>query len=212
MLGVAVVLGCGGLRASGADVKAAEVRGHVIGESTTDFLRLEPELAQEASVCRQGSSGHPDGDANESASAPDCAGLLAAFDRGQRAEISNSSAMEFVLDGGKLVRLTAFVDGAATAAAAEFAKQFGSPSRETAIPSRDNMGAKWKNHLFVWDTADASVTLYEDNDPSLQDRRPLLILESRTNDYSEYTVSVQQLATLSAGARPSTHPKKSLAR
>lgn len=216
MLGVALMLGTG-LQASAADVKAAEVRGHVIGESTTDFLRLEPELAQEASQCRELVYTPPVEDADRHADVtrtdgPDCGRLLAVLDRGQRAEISNSSSMEFVLNSGKLVRLTKWVGDAAVDTAADLVKEFGTPSRKTTIAGRDNMGANWKNRLFVWDTADVSVTLYEDNDPSLQDRRTLLILESRTNDYSEYTVSAQELATLNASMRPTTHPKKSLAR
>jgi hypothetical protein len=230
VLGVALMLGAG-LRASAADGNATEVdvinaRGHAIGETMADFLRLEPEIGQKAEVCRQRVDVHPvhpahaaeapGEDADKRTDGLDCADLLAALDGEQRLEITNASSMEFVLSDGKLVRLTMRLEGRvedeAADAAANLAKQFGTPSRETSISGQDNMGAKWKSCLVVWEMADASVTLYEDGDPSLQDRRPLLILESRANEYTKYTISVQQLATLSAGARPSTHPKRSLAR
>jgi hypothetical protein len=230
VLGVALMLGSG-LHSSAGDVNAAEVkrhvdgiRGHDIGESMADFLRLEPEIGQKAAACRQRdyvnsvNPAHParpneasSEDADKHTDVLDCAGLLAAVDGEQRLEITNASSMEFVFNNGKLVRLTTRVEDEAVAAA-NLEKQFGTPSRETSISGQDNMGAKWKSCLIVWETADASVTLYEDGDQSLWDRRPLLIMESRTDYYSEYTISVQQLATLSAGTRPSSHSKRSLAR
>jgi hypothetical protein len=164
-----------------ANVKPTGIAGHSIGETTAAFLTLEPEAQQQADTCRQ----HPD--------EAICARLLAALDDGQRAEISTSSPTAFTFDQGKLVRLTMSLDGAANAATAELSKQFGPQQRKTTISAQNIQGAKWENHLFAWETPDARVTLYEDNDPSLQGRRLLLVVESRSQG-REDTVSVKQLA------------------
>lgn len=168
--------------AQAADDKPTEIKGHFIGETISVFLRVEPEVQREADVCRQ----HRD--------TAGCAHFLPALDGGQRAEISASDSRDFIFDDGKLVRLTMSMDGTVDAAVADLTKKFGSRSRNTTILGQDDSGTKWENHLFVWDTPDACVSLYEDNNPSLQDRRPLLIVESREDHSREYTVSVKQLS------------------
>ncbi len=162
------------------NVKSAEISGHVIGETAGSFLRREPEARQKADACRQ----HPD--------RVSCASFLAALDYGQRAEISMSRHVSFVLDKGKLSGLTMPVGGGRHAAIAGLRKKFGAHPRKTAIASQNIAGAKWENYLLVWETQDFSVTLYLDNDPALHDRRPLLMVESSAHD-REYAVSVEQL-------------------
>ena len=166
--------------APAVNVKPAEISGHVIGETVASFLRREPEARQKADACRQ----HPD--------RVSCASFLAALDYGQRAEISTSGHVDFVLDKGKLSGLTMPVGGGRDAAIASLTKKFGAQRRQTTIASQNIAGAKWENYLFVWKTQGFSVTLYVDNDPALHDRRPLLMVESSGHD-QEYTVSVEQL-------------------
>jgi hypothetical protein len=178
----ATVISASSANASAANVKPSELRGHSIGETAAAFLALEPEAQHQADACRQ----HP----NEATSAH----LLAALDARQRAEISLPGPLTFTLDGGKLVRLTLSLDSAADAATAQLTKEFGPQSRKTTIPGQNIQGAKWENYVFAWDTPNASVTLYEDNDPS-QSRRLLLVVESHTQDQAN-TVSVQQLAAI----------------
>jgi len=168
MLATAVVV-VSAAHAQAADVKPTEIRGHFIGETIAAFLRMEPEAQQEAEVSRQHSN------------QPSCARLLAALDHGQRAEISTSNSINFVLDGGKLVKLTMLVDDAPDAIRVDLTKKFGLQPRETTIPGQNYLGAKWENRSFAWDTPDAYVTLYEDNNPSIQDRRPVLVVESRAS-------------------------------
>lgn len=162
------------------DVKPAEIRGHYIGESTVRFLHLESEAREEVEVCRQ----HP--------TLPICDRLLAAIERGQRAEISTSVPLDldhpdapkdtinFVLDGKKLVKITMLVNDVA-----DVTRIFGPSSSESVIPSQNASGEKWENHLAVWETPDAHVTLFQDNSPSLQDRRPVLVVESRAEQARE---------------------------
>lgn len=164
-----------------ANIKPIEIRGHVIGEPTSAFLRNDREAQAQAEACRQ------------SPAAAGCADLLAALDSGERLALTNSSEMDFILDRGKLVRLTTPVDDEADTAAADLAAKIGKRPRKSIIQAANNAGVKWENCLFSWDTSDAYITLYQDNDPSLQDRRPLLVVESRTQ-LREYTVSVKQLA------------------
>src|SRR6185437_6755059 len=75
-----------------------DFRGHFIGESVTDFLRIEPEAQQETNVCRQRTERRR------------CLELIAAVDRGQRTEVSTTSGGNYVLDAGQLVKLTVLVD------------------------------------------------------------------------------------------------------
>jgi hypothetical protein len=159
--------------AQAVDTKPVEIRRHYIGESAGRLLRLEPDAREEVEVCRQ-----------HSGSA--CDRLLAAVDGGERTEISTlapldldhpgaaKETMDFVLDGKKLVKITMVVN-----AAAEAIQMFGRQSSETVIPSGNSAGAKWENHLSVWDRPDVYASLFEDNNPVLQDRRPVLIVESR---------------------------------
>jgi hypothetical protein len=167
-------------QAVAAHVKPAEIAGHSIGESAAAFLREEPEAQQKAEACRQ----QPD--------ETGCDQLLAVLDGGQRGEISTSSAMTFVFDEGKLVRLTMPVDGGADAAIAGLTKKFGAPARKVTITGQNLQGSQWENYLFGWDTADSSLTLYQDNDPSLQERRLVLVAESRLQGHED-TVSVKRL-------------------
>jgi hypothetical protein len=118
---------------------------------------------------------------------------LAALDGGQRGEISTSGPMTFLFDGGKLVRLTMPVDREADDAVGELTKKFGAPSRKVTIAGQNLQGVQWENYLFAWDMPDRGLTLYQDNDPSLQDRRLLLVAESRSPG-NEDTVSVKQLS------------------
>jgi hypothetical protein len=166
-------------RAQAQEVKPVEIRRHYIGESAGRFLRLEADAREEVEVCRQHNGSV-------------CDRLLAAIDQGQRAEISTlapldidspdaaKETIDFVLDGGKLVKITMLVNGAP-----EVIQIFGQPSIETVIPSENGSGTKWENHLFVWDRPDAYVSLFEDNNPSLQDRHPVLIVESRAEHARE---------------------------
>ena len=76
------------LYAQTANVRPVEIKGHFIGESIAEILNKEPEVQQKVNVCEQ----HP--------RKPTCDRLLAAVKRGQRAEVSTSSWMNFVLDEG----------------------------------------------------------------------------------------------------------------
>lgn len=153
-------------RAQNPDLNHADFRGHLIGESVADFLRIEPEAQQEADVCRQ------------RAERRRCGDLIAALDRGQRAEVSTASSANFVLDAGKLVKFTVLVDGNVQAVSDGLTKKFGPLSKLTALPLHDSSGTKWSNQLYTWDTSAVYITLYQDNNPSLQDHRLLLIVES----------------------------------
>ena len=175
-------------QARAAHSKPAELAGHSIGESAAAFLREEPEAQQKAEACRQ----QPD--------ETGCDQLLAVLDGGQRGEISTSGAMTFVFDEGKLVRLTMPMDGGADAAIASLTKKFGPPSRKVTVTGQNLQGAQWENYLFGWDTADCGLTLYQDNDPSLQERRLVLVAESRSQG-REDTVSVKRLAHRSRTAQ-----------
>lgn len=157
--------------ASRADV--IDIRGHYVGEAVTRFLRLEPDAREDVDVCRK----------NPIRSS--CQDLLAAVDSGARTEISTAvpldldnpdqppSSMEFVLAGGKLVKVSMPVNDVS-----EILKRFGRPSHESVVPSQNASGAKWENHLSVWEAPGIYVTLYQDNNPSLEDHRPLLVMES----------------------------------
>jgi hypothetical protein len=161
------------LQAPGVNVKPVGFAGHVIGEPIKIFLRLEPDARSEVEVCEQ----HP----TQSA----CARLFGALDRGQRAEIStavqpdldspdaSSDAYNFVLDGGKLVKITAAVNNMS-----EVMKSFGQPTAEKSVPCHNSAGDKWENRSLEWDTPVAHITIYIDNNPQLQDHRPLLVIES----------------------------------
>jgi hypothetical protein len=156
----------GVLQAQSRNASFADFNGHFIGESISDFLRLEPDAQQEVNVCRQRPDRHS------------CDQLAGALDRGERAELSTTGSMNFVLDGGKLVKLTMLVDDSFAGAAATLAAKFGSPSKDPVIPTQNGAGAKWQNRQYIWNLPSIYITLYEDNNPSQKDRRPLLVVKS----------------------------------
>jgi len=161
------------IQAQALDANRADIHGHVIGEPVSRFLRLEQDAREDVDVCRHNSI------------RSSCQGLLAAVDSGGRAEVSTETSrdldnpdrpiisIEFVLDKGKVVKVTLPVDDVA-----EITKKFGPPNRENVIPSQNAAGTKWEDRLTVWDTPGVYVTLYQDNNPSLQDHRPLFVMES----------------------------------
>jgi hypothetical protein len=152
-----------------------EIRGHFIGEPVKRFFRLDFEARGEMEVCHQNPN------------RPACGRLLDAIEYGKRADISTTvpadsdhpegdrDTTNFVLDGGKLVKISMLVNQAP-----EELKSLGRPTSEKSIPTHDNSGAKWENHLTVWDTPTLYVSLYLDNNPSLQDHRLSLTIEAPT--------------------------------
>ncbi len=164
----------GVLQTQSADVQPIGIGGHRIGESVKLFLRLEPDARSELEVCHQ----HPD--------KAMCVQFFGAVEKGQRAEISTTTASDpdersafsdtynFVLDGGKLVKITVSVNNVA-----EVMKTYDRPSSETVTPHHNDSGAQWEDRLTAWELPNGYVTLVVDNNPVIQDRRPLLVIESR---------------------------------
>ena len=155
------------------NAKPVEIEGHFIGESVADLLNKEPAAQQEVNLC-------------ESARKPNCDRLLAAVTKGLRAEFSTPNWTHFVLDGGKLVKMTILVNGTADAARADLTRKFGSQSSEAAFPMRNAMGAGWEDHLSVWDTPTVYVGLREDNNPASQNHHLVLVVESRAEHQREH--------------------------
>ena len=137
------------------------------------FLRLEREARDEVEVCHE----------NPGRSA--CVHLLDAVENGKRAEVSTTvpadfdhpegdrDTTDFVLDGGKLVKISMLAN-----AAPDALKVLGQPTNEKSTPAQNSSGAKWENHLTEWITPTLYVSLYLDNNPSLHDHRLSLTIES----------------------------------
>lgn len=149
------------------------MRGHAIGESVADLLNKEPEVLQQFNACKQ----RPH-DAT-------CNRVLAGFLRGQRARVSTSNWMSFVVDGGKLVKLQTLMHGSPEEAKADLTKRYGPQSSDTAFPMENAMGAKWEDHLSAWDTPAVYVGLREDNNPASQNHHLVLVVESREEQARE---------------------------
>jgi membrane-bound inhibitor of C-type lysozyme len=163
----------GGLRAQAGNVASVSFKGHFIGEGVADFLRIEPEAQQEVDVCRQRPTRRS------------CDRILGALNAGGRAEMSTTGSINFVLDGGKLVKLTMLVDKPMDAATSELTQKFGPQTKVTILPAQSASGAKWDNRLYIWETPSAYITLYQDNNPSMQDHRLLLMAESHAEHLLE---------------------------
>lgn len=170
-------------QAQGAPV---ELKGHYIGESIEQLLQAEPEAQQELDVCKA----HP--------TRTTCDRLIAAIERGQRAEISTSTGMDFVLDQGKLVKVTMLLHDTTAQASQLLTAKLGSSPSDTAQTKQNASGAKWENHLLVWNTSQIYVSLYQDNNPSLQGAQPLLVAETqieRSLDEAELAKQTKELAS-----------------
>jgi hypothetical protein len=181
-----------------------EIRGHFIGEPVKRFFRLDFEARGEMEVCHQNPN------------RPACGRLLDAIEYGKRAEVSTTVATDldhpegdrdttnFVLDGGKLVKISMLVNQAP-----EELKSLGRPTTEKSIPSQNSSGAKWENHLTVWDTPTLYVSLYQDNNPSLQDHRLSLTIEAPTeharNNPDAESPKPSPAAPATATAPPAAH-------
>ena len=157
-----------------------EIRGHYIGEPVKHFFRLDFEARGEMEVCRQNPN------------RPACGRLLDAIEYGKRADISTTvpanpespegdrETTNFILDGGKLVKISMLAN-----APPEELKSLGRPTSEKSIPAHDTSGAKWENHLTIWDTPTLYVSLYLDNNPAIQDHRLTLTIEAPTEHTRE---------------------------
>jgi hypothetical protein len=155
-------------KAGPLEVNPTGVGGHHIGETASAFLAIEPKTRGDLGSCRQNSA------------LPHCDRLLDALERGQRAEISTSDSLDFVFDQGRLVKLAALVDGIADSLAMDLTKTLGPRTSEMDIQKQNGAGAKWNDNLSVWDAPNAYVLLFEDNNPSLNARHPVLVVESPT--------------------------------
>ena len=161
-------------RAQTTSVRPAEISGHFIGESAAEFLGREPEAQQQVTVCEQRPR------------EPPCDRLLDAVKRGQRAEVSTSGRMNFVLDDGKLVKLTTLVTEDSDLVIADLTTKFGPRSSEMTFPMQNTMGATWKDHLSVWHTPAVYVRLHEDNNPASQNHHLVLVVESQVEHTREH--------------------------
>lgn len=169
------------INAQSVTVSPVQIRGHFIGEPIERFIHLEADVREELEVCDQ----HP--------RASFCQKLVGAMERGDRAEVSASitpdldhpdaskDTINFVLEGKKLVKMTMLVNDMSELAS------LGHPSRESDVPAHSVSGAKWTNHLTVWDMPDSYATVYQDNNPALEDRRPVFVMESREEQAREST-------------------------
>jgi hypothetical protein len=160
------------LCAQTANLKPPEVQGHSIGESIAELLSKEPEVQQKLDIC------------GRNPRKPTCASLLAAVKSGTRTEVSTSNRTDFVLDGGKLVKLTTLVNETSDAKA-DLTKKFGPRSSESAFPMQNVLGQNWEDHLYVWDTPTIYVALREDNNPASQNHHFVLVIESRAEQARE---------------------------
>jgi len=169
------------LSAQTGDTKPIEIKGHIIGESIAELLSKEPKVQQQVKWCQL----HP--------IKPTCDRLLAAVERGGRAEVANSSWMDFVVDSGHLVKLTTLVNEKSDAVS-DLTEKFGPRSSATAFPMRNALGTTWKDHLSVWDTPAVYATLREDNNPASQNHHYVLIVESRAEHDRECAEQATQTA------------------
>ena len=169
------------LSAQTGDTKPIEIKGHIIGESIAELLSKEPKVQQQVKWCEL----HP--------IKPTCDRLLAAVERGGRAEVANSSWMDFVVDSGHLVKLTTLVNEKSDAVS-DLTEKFGPRSSATAFPMRNALGTTWKDHLSVWDTPAVYATLREDNNPASRNHHYVLIVESRAEHDRECAEQATQTA------------------
>jgi len=172
-----------------------QIRGHFIGEPVERFIHLEADVREELEVCDQ----HP--------RASFCQQLVGAMERGDRTEISASitpdldhpdaskDTINFVLEGKKLVKMTMLLNDMSDVAA------LGHPSSESDVASHGAAGAKWTNHLTTWDMQDCYATVYQDNNPSLEDRRPIFTMESREEHARESTGGATAVAAKATPAK-----------
>lgn len=182
-----------GLSAQAGNVASVGFKGHLIGEGVADFLRMEPEAQQEVDVCRQRTSRRS------------CERLLSALNAGGRAEMSTTGSVNFVLDGGKLVKLTMLVDKPMDVATSELIQKFGSQTSVSLLPSQNGTGTKWNNLLHAWDLPGVYITLYQDNNPSIPDHRLLLMAESRAEHLLDDLDSSKQPTSVATTAAPQKH-------
>jgi len=178
-----------------------EIRGHYIGEPVKHFFRLDFEARGEMEVCRQNPN------------RPACGRLLDAIEYGKRADISTTvpanpdnpegdrETTNFILDGGKLVKISMLAN-----APPEELKSLGRSTSEKSIPAHDTSGAKWENHLTIWDNPTLYVSLYLDNNPSLQDHRFTLTIEAPTEHTRENPEAAESSKPSSAAAAPPAAP------
>ena len=174
-LSLAALALSGVAQAQTADTPTIQVRSHYMGEPVSRFLKLEIDAREEVAVCED----HPD--------RLDCIHLLNAAHGSGRAEVSTlvpadlfhltdsdtRDSIDFIIDSGKLVKLTMTVSDMGA-----LQKMLGHPSNEADIPSQNAAGAKWTNHQSIWDLPSVYVTIFQDNNPSLVDHRPVLGMES----------------------------------
>ena len=169
------------LSAQTGHMKPIEIKGHFIGESIAELLSKEPKVQQQVKSCEQRPT------------KPTCDLVLAAVEHRGRAGVANSSWMNFVVDGGHLVKLTTLVNENSDAVS-DLTKKFGPRSSETTFPMRNALGTTWKDHLSVWDTPTVYATLREDNNPASQNHHYVLSVESRAEHDRECAEEATQSA------------------
>jgi hypothetical protein len=148
------------------DISPTGMSGHHIGETASSFLAMEPKTQLAFDSCRR------------EPLSPRCDRVLGAFERGQRAEITTSDSTDFVFDQGRLIKLAKLVDGTPEVFAGDLTKTLGPRASEIDIQKQDQSGAKWNDNLSMWAAPDAYILLFEDNNPNLGARRPVLVVES----------------------------------
>jgi len=143
-----------------AQNKNLEIKGHVIGESTADFLAKEPAAKQALDIClakqsKGGRYGHLK---------KECQATMATYTLGARGSAGTNP--EWLFDGGKLVRaymdsysiaireLIALREGATypwpEAVLQEVIAKLGQPTGDEAVDYHDGLGFQWPIRHVSW--------------------------------------------------------------
>jgi hypothetical protein len=155
-----------------AQNKKFEIKGHVIGESTADFLAKEPAvkgaldncLAEQSNPKSRWYKHHK----------KECQGTILAFTGGSRGFLGGNP--QWLFDGGKLVR--AYMDSTDSkvvisvlvsqgrseyhwpqAVLEELIGKLGQPTSDTPTEVQNGFGAKWTLHEFLWTPPGVIVSL-----------------------------------------------------
>ena len=155
-----------------AQNKNFEIKGHVIGESTTDFLAKEPAVKGALDNCLAEQSNPKSRWYKQHKK--ECQATILAFTGGSRGFLGNNP--QWLFDGGKLVK--AYMDSTDSnvplgalasqgrseyhtpqAALAELIGKLGQPTSDIPTEVQNGFGAKWTLHEFLWTPPGVIVSL-----------------------------------------------------
>ncbi len=159
------------------------IKGHVIGETGAEFLKAEPQVQKDLNECHADPKGQ-NVYISEEAYRSICGSEINALENNGDGTIQISGedvgdVAEWRFEGGLLTVVSISLCCEYHAIRDDLSKRIGATPSESKSVYQNGFGARWAARTAVWMTRKYHAKLFENNDPTSEDRYSVVTIETR---------------------------------